>query len=82
MAPTLTAVAQSTSATGLPAARVLLTLTWPGIQTATIQRLDPDGVLRNVRTDRSDDTLVCLNSTSPPRALRRDRTCCTWTRRC
>lgn len=49
MAPTLTAVAQSTATGGVPVARVLLTLTWPGVQQATIQRLDPDGVLRNVR---------------------------------
>lgn len=52
MAPTLTAVVQQQT-------RVLLTLTWPGIQTATIQRLDPDGVLRNVR---NAEPVVCLGS--------------------
>jgi hypothetical protein len=55
-------VAATLTATVQQQTRVLLTLTWPGISTATIQRLDPDGVLRNVRTDRSDDTLVCLGS--------------------
>lgn len=52
MAPTLTAAVQQQT-------RVLLTLTWPGIQTATIQRLDPDGVLRNVR---NAEPIVCLGS--------------------
>lgn len=52
MAPTLVAAVQQQT-------RVLLTLTWPGIQTATIQRLDPDGVLRNVR---NAEPIVCLGS--------------------
>jgi hypothetical protein len=52
MAPTLTAAVQQQT-------RVLLTLTWPGISTATIQRLDPDGVLRNVR---NAEPVTCLGS--------------------
>ena len=52
MAPTLTAAVQQQT-------RVLLTLNWPGIQTATIQRLDPDGVLRNVR---NAEPVTCLGS--------------------
>src|SRR5690242_8336757 len=52
MAPTLTAVVQQLG-------RVLLVLNWPGIQSATIQRLDPDGVWRNVR---NADPIVCFGS--------------------
>ena len=55
MAPTLTAAVQQFE-------RVLLTLNWAGIQKATITRLDPDGVSRNVRTGAVDDSLVCLGS--------------------
>lgn len=52
MAPTLSAVVQQQT-------RVQLVLTWSGIQTATIQRLDPDGVLRNVR---NAEPVVCLGA--------------------
>lgn len=52
MAPSLSAVVQQQT-------RVLLTLTWPGIQTATIQRLDPDGVPRNVR---NAEPVTCVGS--------------------
>lgn len=58
MAPTLTATAQSTAGS-TPVARVLLVLTWPGIQTATIQRLDPDGTWRNVR---NAEPVACIGS--------------------
>lgn len=52
MAPTLTASAQQFT-------RSLLTLTWPGIAAATVQRLDPDGTWRNVR---NAEPIVCLGS--------------------
>jgi hypothetical protein len=54
MAPTLTAVPQQFG-------RVLLTLTWPGLNVVPIQRLDPDGTWRNVR---NAEPVICAGSTA------------------
>lgn len=55
MAPTLTATVQQQYA------RVRLSLTWPGIQTALIERQDPDGTWRPVRGPDGDQ-IVCYGS--------------------
>jgi hypothetical protein len=55
----LIATVQTTAADGTPVARVLLELTWPGIETVLIERLDPDGEWRPVR---NAEPAMCLGS--------------------
>lgn len=61
MSPTLTAAVQTAAHDGTPVTRVLLTLTWPGVQAALLERLDPDGTWRTVRGPDGDQ-IVCLDA--------------------
>ena len=58
MSPTLTAAVQTAAHDGTPVTRVLLTLTWPGVQAALLERLDPDGTWRTVRGPDGDQIVV------------------------
>lgn len=62
MTNSLTATAQTTAHDGSAVARVLLQLTWASVSTAIIERLDPDGVYREVRNADTFHPLVVNGS--------------------